>query len=594
LQKIKTISSQIQTEQAAAAMKMQPAHVSLQDNMHKAAVQDFPVQRKLSIGAVDDPLEHEADAMADTVMRMPSSPFSPERSAGLLVPAGASADEAVQRKCTHCEEEEQVQMKPITSSITPFIQAKGADGGTASDSVTNKINATRGSGSNMDSFTQSFMESRFGTDFSGVKIHTGNDAVQMSSELNAQAFTVGNDIYFNSGKYNPSSESGKHLLAHELTHTMQQSKGGINRRIQRVQLTYDDGPDPATQQTLDALKAANARATFYVVGQKVRAGDNWKIIFDIAASGNWLGNHALDWDFAKDNHIFLSGDFFNRASKILETEFAIREALIKGKANAVAAKNWTAIPQANRDYIDDIILRGTGRFRTPGFRSHWYSPGGGAQQQSIVFLNKVLAEAGLRTLEVSDSVTIDTKDWEKGKTKKDIEDTVAGNLDSNSDSILLHSRLTISAEATPAVVKDIKDKGFTFQEMARGNFNSAATGGFGSLKSSPEWLISYFWMGQMGPAVTVNVTDPVDRTVTRQTGLVWINYGSTAHLAVVHIENSSIASGTKIRFNGFIVTDLKDRAIAAATPNQPRGIQTLDKKYIMEAPDTAPEYAAKK
>jgi hypothetical protein len=173
----------------------------------------LPIQRKLSIGAVDDPLEQEADAMADKVMRMPEQPF-------------------VQRKCSHCEDEEQVQMKPLASSITPFIQTKGGDGGTASDAVTQQINSTRGSGSNMDRPTQSFMESRFGTDFSNVKIHTGDEAVQMSSELSAQAFTVGSDIYFNSGKYNPSSDSGKHLLAHELTHTVQQG-GGLERKIQK-------------------------------------------------------------------------------------------------------------------------------------------------------------------------------------------------------------------------------------------------------------------------------------------------------------------------------------------------------------------------
>jgi len=77
------------------------------------------------------------------------------------------------------------------------------------------------------------MENRFGTDFSEVKIHTGSQAIQMSRELNAQAFTVGNDIYFNEGKYNPSSDAGKHLLAHELTHTVQQN-GGIGRKIQKL------------------------------------------------------------------------------------------------------------------------------------------------------------------------------------------------------------------------------------------------------------------------------------------------------------------------------------------------------------------------
>jgi hypothetical protein len=76
------------------------------------------------------------------------------------------------------------------------------------------------------------MESRFGTDFSDVKIHTGSEAVQMSKELNAQAFTVGNNIYFNEGKYSPNSHAGKHLLAHELTHTVQQG-GVMQKKIQK-------------------------------------------------------------------------------------------------------------------------------------------------------------------------------------------------------------------------------------------------------------------------------------------------------------------------------------------------------------------------
>jgi Domain of unknown function (DUF4157) len=212
------ITQQSPTQAISAAVddKVMPAQEPLKQDSYKEGLQGLAIQRKLSIGAVDDPLEDEADAMADKVMRMPEQPF-------------------VQRKWAECEEEEKVQRKPLASSITPFIQTKGADGGTASDAVTQQIHATRGSGSNLDRPTQSFMESRFGTDFSNVKIHTGDDAVQMSRELNAQAFTVGSDIYFNSGKYNPSSHSGKHLLAHELTHTIQQNSGIHNKKIQRLQ-----------------------------------------------------------------------------------------------------------------------------------------------------------------------------------------------------------------------------------------------------------------------------------------------------------------------------------------------------------------------
>jgi len=77
--------------------------------------------------------------------------------------------------------------------------------------------------------TKGFMESRFGTDFSGVRVHTDTNAVQMSEELNVQAFTYGNDIFFNRGKFSPESSPGKHLLAHELTHTLQQT-GKIQKK----------------------------------------------------------------------------------------------------------------------------------------------------------------------------------------------------------------------------------------------------------------------------------------------------------------------------------------------------------------------------
>ncbi len=179
------------------------------ENVTPAAVSPIRLQPKLSIGAVNDPMEYEADAMADKVMSMHELPSVAAGNAG-----------GIQRKCSHCEEEEKVQRKPLAS----FIQRKESSAVTvASDSVSNQINATKGSGSSMDRHTQSFMQNRFGTDFNDVKIHTGGEAIQMNRELSAKAFTVGNDIYFNEGQYNPNSDEGKHLLAHELTHTVQQS-----------------------------------------------------------------------------------------------------------------------------------------------------------------------------------------------------------------------------------------------------------------------------------------------------------------------------------------------------------------------------------
>lgn len=191
----------------ATVREVLPQESLNQLNIH--SLQGLPVQRKLIIGSVDDPLEEEADAMADKVMRMPEDHF-------------------IQRKCENCEEEQQVHRKRLTS----FIQRKANPAGSAvSDVVTSQIQATRGGGSPLSATTKSFMESRFGTDFSAVRIHSGNEAKALSDELNAQAFTVGSDIYFNSRKYAPQSFEGKYLLAHELTHTLQQDQNLIQRNV---------------------------------------------------------------------------------------------------------------------------------------------------------------------------------------------------------------------------------------------------------------------------------------------------------------------------------------------------------------------------
>ena len=167
----------------------------------------FVVQTKLEAGHPNDVYEQEADAVADKVTRMPDPIF-------------------VQRKCAGCEKEEQEKVQ--RKSISP-IQSKSEGNTAVSDTVASSIQSSKGKGSSLDANTNSFMSSRFGHDFSAVKIYTNNEAIQMNRELNAKAFTVGNDIYFNAGQYQPDSSSGKQLLAHELTHTLQQGNGVVRR-----------------------------------------------------------------------------------------------------------------------------------------------------------------------------------------------------------------------------------------------------------------------------------------------------------------------------------------------------------------------------
>lgn len=185
------------------------------DNRPAAVTANSIIQPKLEIGSPGDHYEKEADAVAEKVTRMPEQSF-------------------VQRKCAHCEEEDKkhVQRKPLSEPITPFVQAKSEGGHNISNTLNNKISSSSGNGSSLDTATLSFMNNRFGNDFKDVRIHTSPEAIQMNRELNAKAFTVGKDIYFNKEQYQPGSGEGKKLLAHELTHVVQQS--GSKQLVQRA------------------------------------------------------------------------------------------------------------------------------------------------------------------------------------------------------------------------------------------------------------------------------------------------------------------------------------------------------------------------
>src|ERR1700716_938458 len=85
-----------------------------------------------------------------------------------------------------------------------------------------------GGGSPLDRDTRGFMESRLGADFSDVRVHTDGKATESARSVQAYAYTVGNDVVFQSDKYAPDSDSGQRMLAHELTHVVQQRSGPVD------------------------------------------------------------------------------------------------------------------------------------------------------------------------------------------------------------------------------------------------------------------------------------------------------------------------------------------------------------------------------
>ncbi len=146
----------------------------------------------------------------------------------------AEEEELLQTKAIQKQEEEEEEMQPKLiqkqeeEEEEEPVQTKANEGQHTSPSIEAKLNNSASKGSKMAKDTQMEMESNFGTNFSDVRIHTDSDAVDLNQKLNAQAFTHKNDIYFNKNKYNPNSKSGQQLLAHELTHTIQQSSKNTN------------------------------------------------------------------------------------------------------------------------------------------------------------------------------------------------------------------------------------------------------------------------------------------------------------------------------------------------------------------------------
>jgi outer membrane protein OmpA-like peptidoglycan-associated protein len=166
------------------------------------------IQTKLAIGSVDHPLEHEADRVADQVMRMSR-------------PSIGSGAASVARKCAQCAEEDQAG----SSTLQRDAAGRGdlLAGAAAPAAVTDVLGEP---GRALDPATRNFMEAGFGFDFGGVRVHDDARAAASARDVAARAYTVGNHIAFDHGAYRPGDQQGRKLLAHELAHVVQQRGAG--------------------------------------------------------------------------------------------------------------------------------------------------------------------------------------------------------------------------------------------------------------------------------------------------------------------------------------------------------------------------------
>ncbi|MEO9146838.1 MAG: DUF4157 domain-containing protein [Ginsengibacter sp.] len=239
---------------------------SKQNDINKPEQRSTFFQAKLSVNEPGDKYEREADSVANAVVNNKVSlpDVQQKKISSIQRLSTSKEDEKLSTNDARMERDKEIQRMPIQKMSadpekekkkniqkmddplkkekdkkkTSVVQTKhDTSSNAAPANVSSKIGNSSGNGNQLPRKTLHEMNSSFGVDFSDVKVHNGSDAINMNKELQAQAFTHGCDIYFNEGKYNPENSEGEFLLAHELTHVVQQGKandsntGGISKKV---------------------------------------------------------------------------------------------------------------------------------------------------------------------------------------------------------------------------------------------------------------------------------------------------------------------------------------------------------------------------
>lgn len=194
------------------------------------------LQMKLSMSKPGDQYEKEADRVADQVMRMPDTKMQRACACGGACPECAASNQSSRGR-------KRLQTKAIKSTDR---------GSSTAPSIVRDVLSQPGKP--LHQSTRTSMEGRFGYDFSQVRVHTDGKAAKSAQSVNARAYTVGSNVVFGSGQYSPSSRSGQHLLAHELTHVVQQSQGGGDAAMMRWSYGTGTVPTPTYVEVPDDEK----------------------------------------------------------------------------------------------------------------------------------------------------------------------------------------------------------------------------------------------------------------------------------------------------------------------------------------------------
>lgn len=220
----------------------------------------------------------------------------------------------------------------------------------APESVRNVVSSP---GKSMDDSVQGEMESKMGGDFSDVQVHTGPKAAAAADSINARAFTVGNHVAFNSGEYQPDTDSGKEVLAHELTHVRQQTSGAVSMLpAEDAQLEIDPDPklEKEAEETAETVTNDGSR-TVRRMGTEMHVQRLPEAMSTSAMTAGGADSVAIQRDSGAD-----SGSSDGGGGNVKTTHVVQPGETLQGIASKYGIKNMRAIWKQNHEEIDNPNL----------------------------------------------------------------------------------------------------------------------------------------------------------------------------------------------------------------------------------------------
>jgi len=285
---------------------------------------------------------------------------------------------AVQAKCAECQQEEaekkdkdddteqkrgKLQKKPVfennekSNDEDKDLQRKPSSNTmhSASSAVESSLASSKGSGISLSPAVRTQMESSFGADFSSVRIHNDSTSTQLSKDLHAQAFTHGSDIYFNSGKYDTSTNDGRHLLAHELTHTLQQGATVYKKSVPDIQ-RQDAAIKSSVDIIIDRLDGYTSGWDSEDIANEFRTHDTTALVTE-------LKSRAPAWNMTEQEMIsWLMGDI-NEEDRWLLVDLFIKARLPEAEdlvSNEIINRLGGYTSEDDSQKISSLILKFSG------------------------------------------------------------------------------------------------------------------------------------------------------------------------------------------------------------------------------------------